>query len=78
MKTIKISDGTGHMNETLTMDASTIVSGTPWVVETLKRNGFAADELMDDEEIRQAVYDAWTAEGYDGDPVENGLTVTVS
>ena len=78
MKTIKISDGTGHMNETVTMDASTITSGTGWVIETLKRNGFAVDELMTDEDIRQAAYAAFTGQGYDGDPVANGLTVTVS
>lgn len=34
------------------------------------------NESMDDEEIECCVYDAWI-DGYDGDPEENGLTVTV-
>jgi len=77
MKTIKISDGIGHMCETLTLDASG-VHGTDWVVELLTRNGCEVDENMDAEEIGSEVYDAWTSSGYEGDPIANGLTVTVS
>jgi len=77
MKTIKISDGCGHMYETLTLDASGL-HGTDWVAALLTRNGCEVDEDMDAEDIESEVYDAWTGAGYDGDPVANGLVVTVS
>lgn len=77
MKTIKISDGFGHMSETLTLDTAGL-HGTDWAVDLLASNGCEVDEDMDAEDIESEVYDAWTASGYDGDPVANGLVVTVA
>lgn len=75
-KRITVTDGIGHMRETLRLYGDTL-EGSEWVTDILRRNGCEVDDEMLDEEIADRVRDAWTGEGYDGDPAENGLTVRV-
>lgn len=73
---ITISDGIGHMREELTL-AGIELTGEKWVTDTLSRNDCEIVDTMTDEAIRAAVYAAYSGEGYEGDPKENGLSVEV-
>ncbi len=76
MKTIVIRDGMGHMREAFRLNGAAL-DGEQWVVDLLKKNGCDVDDSMNDDDIAEAVRDAWAGEDYEGDPDENGLTVSV-
>lgn len=45
--------------------------------DALNENGCEVDDDASDDDIIDAVRESWTGDGYDGDPDENGLTITV-
>jgi hypothetical protein len=69
MKTIIICDGIGH---TLEMTQSGGCN------DALNDNGCDVNDEMGDVVIAEAVRESWTGKGYDGDPGENGLTISVA
>ena len=79
MKTITINDGftttdiytlTGSVLKT---DVGKSSSGT----DILNDRQCAVSEDMTDEQIRQTIWESWTADTYDGDPYDNGLVVII-
>lgn len=75
-KVITIRDGIGHLRETVRLYGDTL-DGEAWVTDLLRKNGCTVTDDMDDDAISEAVREAWSGEGYEGDPDENGLTVSV-
>ncbi len=75
-KIITITDGLGHMRETIRLTGRRM-DGESWVIHTLRANGCRVSSEQDDDAIAEAVRASWTASGYDGDPDANGLAVHV-
>ena len=75
-KAITIRDGISHLRETVRLYGDTL-DGEEWVVDILRKNGCTVTDDMDDDAISEAVREAYSGEGYEGDPDENGLTVSV-
>lgn len=76
-KLIKMRDGMGHLAMRLTLSGGRL-HGDEWMLEILETNGIDVDDEMTDDCIAGAVYDAYSGDGYEGDPEENGLTVEVT
>lgn len=76
-KVITILDGIGHLQETVRLYGDSL-EGDEWVTDILKNNDCAVNDDMDDDAIGEAVRKAWSGEGYEGDPSQNGLAVSVS
>lgn len=73
-KVIAIRDGIGHLSVTVRLQGG-VMDCPEWVSSILAANGCEVDEEMDDADIEQEILRAFSGEGYEGAPVENGLTV---
>lgn len=81
-KEINIKEGINHVNITLHLAGDRLydphwLHGDNDSIDLLKRNGLEVNDEMEDAEIENRVYFHWISKGYDGDPEENGLSVTV-
>lgn len=78
-KTIIICDGIGHSRAEYRLHGSTLeMTQSGGCNDALNDNGCDVNDEMDDDDIIEAVRESWTGEGYDGDPDENGLTISVT
>lgn len=75
-KRIQITDGVGHLAERLTLTGD-VLTGETWLTSLLLRNGAKVDDSMSARDVADEVYDAYSGDGYDGDPEANGLRVLV-
>lgn len=76
MKVIHLSEGIGHVQERIELEGKTW-RASPFVAEVLERNGCRVTEYMDENDIVLGIWDAWTGDGYQGDPTANGLWIRV-